>query len=132
MIGQNTYGTSYNPVLWMVPYVGHGVIAGRVVDSRGEYLQDVDVTLSSGGLVRDTTTTYVFLDVGSQVNPDREWKENFVFSDVATGRYEVYVTLNGKQQTKVVNVQEGMTSFVEFEPGEVEQVEQLPTAQEGS
>lgn len=120
MVDTNSYGTTYNPALWTVPYVGRGTVAGRVVDSRGEFLQDVDVTLSSGGLVRDTTTTYVFRDVGSRVNPDPEWQENFVFSDVPVGRYEVVVTLNGKRLSNIVDVREGATGFTEFQPSQTD------------
>ncbi len=112
MLGIDSYNTSYNPVLWMVPYVGHGVLVGRVVDSRGEFLQDVDVTLAQGGLVRDSTTTYVFRDVGSRVNPDPLWQENFAFPDVPAGTYSVSVTLNGIRESQTVTVREGMSRLV--------------------
>lgn len=114
------YGDTYNPVLWMVPYVGHGVIAGRVVDGRDEFLQDYDVTLRNWGtgLVEDTTTTYVFNEGGSEVNPDPEWGENFVFGDVPIGRYEVVVQINGVRIAEIVDVLEGQTAFVELKPDE--------------
>lgn len=115
-MGSNEYGSTYNPVLWMAPYVGHGVIAGQVIDERGNYLQDVDITLSRGGFVRDTTTSYVFRDVGSRVNVDPNWQENFVIPDVPEGLYTVEAIINGQRVSKIIDVQWGMVNFVTLEP----------------
>ncbi|MAS33309.1 MAG: hypothetical protein CL610_04845 [Anaerolineaceae bacterium] len=112
------YGDTYNPVLWMVPYVGHGVIAGRVTDGTGNLANDVDVTIRNWGtgLVHDTTSTYVLLDNELDVNHDPVWGENFVVGDVPVGRYEVIVNINGERASKFVDVLEGTTSFIEIEP----------------
>lgn len=118
-LGENTYGTTVNPVLWLAPYVNHGTIAGRVVDSRGEFIDDADITLLFGGVPRDVTTSYVFRGSGSQVNPDPQWGENFVFSDVPAGVYDVVVTFDGRRVVRQVAVREGLTSFVELSPPEV-------------
>lgn len=115
-LGQNTYGSAYNPVLWLAPYVGRGTVAGRVIDARGNFIDDVDVTLFLGGTPRDVTTTYVFRGSGSQVNPDPVWNENFVFSDVPVGRYDVVTNINGLRVSATVNVREGLTSFIELKP----------------
>ncbi|MFZ4828606.1 MAG: peptidoglycan DD-metalloendopeptidase family protein [Phototrophicaceae bacterium] len=115
-MGENAYGSTYNPLLWIVPYVGHGVIAGSLTDELGEPLSDYEVTLRkwSSGLIEDTTTTYVFSETVSTVNSDPRWYENFVFADVPEGRYEVVASFNSKRLSKVVDVVEGLTSFVEL------------------
>jgi murein DD-endopeptidase MepM/ murein hydrolase activator NlpD len=114
------YGDTYNPLLWMVPYVGTGVIAGRLVDSFGDLIEDADVTIRdfSRGTVEDATSTYIFQDTGVDVNPDPNWQENFVASDLPVGRYEVIAIVNGVRLSQVVDVFEGMTTFVELAPGE--------------
>ncbi|MBZ0303796.1 MAG: peptidoglycan DD-metalloendopeptidase family protein, partial [Anaerolineae bacterium] len=119
------YGDTYNPVLWMVPYVGTGVIAGQLTDANGNFLNDVDVTVKNWatGLVQDTTTSYIFQDAALDVNSDPVWDENFAVSDVPVGRYEVIATIDGQRVTKVVDVLEGTTSMVEMRP------EQPATAQ---
>lgn len=117
-LGQNTYGSAYNPVLWLAPYVNRGTIAGRVIDARGSFIDDADVTLFLGGSTRDVTTTYVFRGSGSQVNVDPLWNENFVFSDVPVGRYDVVTTINGRRISAQVVVREGVTSFIELKPAE--------------
>ncbi|MEO0560671.1 MAG: peptidoglycan DD-metalloendopeptidase family protein, partial [Chloroflexota bacterium] len=115
-MGENHYRATYNPVLWMVPYVGHGVIAGRLTDRRGDFMQDRDVTLRNWGtgLVEDTTTTYVQPGTTSDVNPDPMWGENFVFADVPVGRYEVVTSVEGRRLSKIIDVQEGTTAFVDL------------------
>ncbi|MBL8162982.1 MAG: peptidoglycan DD-metalloendopeptidase family protein, partial [Anaerolineae bacterium] len=115
-LGENKYRATYNPLLWMVPYVAHGVIAGRVTGPRGDLLQDHTVTIRDRrtGLVVQSTTTYIFLDNGSDVNSDPLWQENFVVGDIPVGRYEVVTTIDGQRVSRIVDVLEGMTSFVDL------------------
>jgi murein DD-endopeptidase MepM/ murein hydrolase activator NlpD len=117
-MGQNTYGSTYNPVLWMVPYVGHGTIAGRLVDERGSVLNNHTITLRNWGtgLVEASTRTYIFDGTVNQVNADPSWNENFVFADVPVGRYEVVANYDGHRLSTIVEVREGMTSFAELRP----------------
>jgi murein DD-endopeptidase MepM/ murein hydrolase activator NlpD len=117
-LGENAYANTYNPALWMVPYVGTGVIAGRVVDGYGNIVSDSDVTIKNWatGLVAQTTTTYVILDTGFDVRSDPAWQENFVVADIPVGRYEVIANINGTRYSKIIDVTEGTTSFVEISP----------------
>lgn len=119
-LNENTYGTTYNPVLWMVPYVGHGVIAGQVVDREGFPVIDAEITIRSRatGLTVRTTTSYVILDTGFDVNSDPNWEENFAVADVPTGRYDVIATIYGERVIKQVEVREGTTSFIEVKPAD--------------
>jgi murein DD-endopeptidase MepM/ murein hydrolase activator NlpD len=113
------YGDTYNPILWMVPYVGHGIVAGRVMDANGNYLDDVTVTLrnrATGLLHPANATTYIFDGTVNQVNADPVWRENFAIADVPVGRYDVIVTIDGQRVVSQVNVLEGMTNFVELRP----------------
>jgi len=116
-MGRNAYGSTYNPVLWMVPYVGHGVIAGRLVDERGNNLQEVTINLRNWatGTIETTTTSYIFDGTVSQVNSAPNWNENFAFGDVPVGRYEVFANHDGQRLSQIVEVREGMTTFVELE-----------------
>lgn len=113
------YGDTYNPVLWMVPYVGHGVIAGRVVGFNGEMLPDVTVNfrnVATGLFHPATTTSYVFTDSVNDVNPDPIWRENFAITDLPVGRYDVIVTIDGQRIVNRVEVLEGTTAWVELRP----------------
>jgi murein DD-endopeptidase MepM/ murein hydrolase activator NlpD len=119
-VNENRYGATYNPILWMVPYVGHGIIAGRVMDASGNYLDDVSITIRNRatGLQHTTTTSYVFQDSVNDVNSDPAWQENFAVPDVPEGRYDVIVTIDGQRVVRQVQVTEGATSFVVLAPPE--------------
>ncbi len=114
----NRYGNTYNPVLWMVPYVGTGVIAGAVRDANGRFINDADITIRNyaTGQVQTTTTTYVFNNSGFDVNSDPVWQENFAVTDIPVGRYNVIATINGERIVRQVTVVEGTTAFVELRP----------------
>jgi murein DD-endopeptidase MepM/ murein hydrolase activator NlpD len=119
-VGKNFYFNTRNPVLWMAPYLDHGVIAGRVVYRGGQPVDDATVSLiaPSRGRVIDTTTTYVDPSrPGSAiqgVTPDDYWNENFVFGDVPAGEYQVSVNVNGVRLIKDVSVHPATTSFVDL------------------
>ena len=120
-MGGDRYRDTYNPLLWMVPYVGHGVIAGRVVDEEGHFIEDAEVTVRNWatGLLLETSptvTTYVFNNTGSDVQPDPRWNENFVVPDVPVGKYELITTIDGVRIAEVVEVLEGRTNFAELRP----------------
>lgn len=115
---KNNYASTYNPILWMVPYVGNGVIAGRVIDRSGALVGDADITIRSratGTPIR-TGTSYILLDTGFDVNSDPNWKENFAIADIPAGRYDVIATIHGERVVKPIEVLEGMTSFIEIAP----------------
>lgn len=116
--GENIYGSTVNPILWMVPYVGTGVIAGRLTDRSGNLVEDADITIRSyaTGLTIDTTATYLFQGTGVDVNSDPVWRENFAVSDVPVGRVEVIANLDGERVSRLLNVVEGTTNFVELSP----------------
>jgi murein DD-endopeptidase MepM/ murein hydrolase activator NlpD len=120
-IGRNWYFNTRNPILWMAPYLNHGVVAGSILSSDGSAVQDSTVSLWQAGRVIDTTTTYVNpYHAGIQsfdVNGDDSWHENFVFGDVPAGDYQVVVTVFGFRITRDVTVTPGTTSFVDM--GEV-------------
>ncbi len=121
-MGENHYRATYNPLLWIVPYVGHGVIAGRVTNAAGELLMDHEITVRrwATGLVQDTTTSYIYQYNGLDVNADPEWKENFVVGDVPAGRYEVIANIDSERVVQIVDVVEGTTVFVELRPRRAE------------
>jgi len=117
-LGSNGYGDTVNPILWTVPFVGHGTIAGRLVDSRGNFIADADVTLRnySSRWFEGTTTSYIFDGTVNQVNSDPNWDENFVFGDVPAGRYEVIAVYEGERLSRIIDVYEGLTTLVELRP----------------
>lgn len=117
-LGENKYRATFNPTLWMVPYVGHGVIVGRVLDASGNLVQDADITVRNrtNGLTQDTTTSYITLGTGFDINSDPIWQENFAVADVPVGRYDIIATINGERVIRQIDVIEGTTVEVELSP----------------
>ncbi len=118
-VGTNSYWETRNPVLWMVPFLNHGVIAGRVLWPNGSPVEDAEVQLRQGRRIIDTTTTYVNPrrpNMSSQwnVNSDEVWNEDFVFGDVPVGDYQVAVSVNGIRYFQDVTVRPATTTMVDF------------------
>ncbi|MBN2469912.1 MAG: M23 family metallopeptidase [Anaerolineae bacterium] len=119
-LGQNSWYATRNPLLWMVPYTGHGVIAGRVLGPDGGLLGDQDISIidRATGRVVQTTASYVEVDTNRDREPDilsdDVWQENFVAGDIPEGRYRVVTRIEGIQVVQIVDVYEGTTTFVEL------------------
>jgi murein DD-endopeptidase MepM/ murein hydrolase activator NlpD len=122
-IGRNSYYSVYNPDLWIAPYAGTGVIAGRVALENGEPAYDGDVTLinlSTGRIVRQTTTY-----AGFGVNGDMNWNENFVIPDVPSGHYLVAVRHGGELWSDELDVIVGTTNWADMAPSDPDSIPQL-------
>jgi murein DD-endopeptidase MepM/ murein hydrolase activator NlpD len=85
-LSDNSFYSTYNPELWTVPPQGWGVLAGRLMDTHGDTLQQVEVT------VRNEVTHDQFLVKtygGGSVNHDPYYNENLVLGDLPAGLYKV-------------------------------------------
>lgn len=117
-LGENRYFSVVNPLLWIAPYQGRGVVAGQVLAPDGSYVDDVVVTLSQRGRVYETTTTYIKPKRTPDqlrdwhVVPDPAWRENFVLADIPAGSYEISVTVYGQRIARTIEVAPGTVNFV--------------------
>ena len=119
-IGVNNYSSTRNPLMWIAPYVNHGVVAGSVVNLKGVYIQNALVQLNRSGRRVDSTTTYISpKQAGAgyivQVVPDDNWGENFVMSDVPAGTYQLVVVSQGQRYTQEIEVLPGLVNFFDFQ-----------------
>ena len=89
-VGQNEFGATRNPMLWLEPAPARGVIAGRLVDPEGRPWQGVPLALvnEENDAVAHSTWSYLGDPLGI-ANADEGWAENFVFSDVPPGAYRI-------------------------------------------
>jgi murein DD-endopeptidase MepM/ murein hydrolase activator NlpD len=112
-VGANTFGATRNPLLWLEPWSGSGVIAGRLADPDGRAWQGITVTLidKEGGLLN----TFTYLDDPDHLSrPDPALGENFVFGPVAEGRYTVFVEVQGEEYRRTVEVRDGEVTTLEI------------------
>ena len=104
------YTATYNPNLWLQPWRGYGVLAGRVILQDGDYLDNVEVEVEAADTGRiNSTFTYYYDDL----NRDPWFLENFVIPDLVEGEYEVRVKYQGRIAYRVtVNIRQEQTTMV--------------------
>jgi len=116
--GDNLYFDTRNPLLWMAPLVGDGIVAGRILYRDGSPVQNATISLIQNNRVVDTTYTYLDPNEPNsthhQVDGDDQWHENFVIGDVPAGHYQVSVSVGGYRLIQEVDVQDGTTAFADF------------------
>lgn len=104
--GENTYDRSLNPELWLRPLPGCGIIVGRLIDAQGKPIPETPITVhlaESPEQRWQEISTYPL----EEVNPDEEWRENFVLGDVPEGTYILKTRVGGKPYQREVVVVAG-------------------------
>ncbi len=111
-LGTNDYGHTRNPILWMTPLPGRGVIAGRYLDAKGIPVRGalVDIYRADNTFLTETET--YSRDHFPAVNSDDDLGENFAAGDLAAGDYTVRI--NGQPFAQRITVQAGKLSFVDL------------------
>jgi murein DD-endopeptidase MepM/ murein hydrolase activator NlpD len=110
-LGENTYQSTRNPILWLRPEPGQGAIAGLVVDAQGQPIPETAVTFfraAEPGKWWRQIQTYA----NEQVNPDARLGENFALGYVPAGDYLVKVTIGKKSFVQPVTVEANEIGFV--------------------
>lgn len=111
-VGNNDYGATRNPLLWLIPLPETGVVAGRVVNPTGELLHEASVTLVrvDGSAPYSATTSYAL----GEPNGDDILGENFALDDVEPGFYQAVVDAGSRRFTTELWVYPGRTNWVEL------------------
>ena len=86
------YNATRNPDLWLHPYAGAGVLAGRLTDGTGQLLPGITIDIRS---VRTNNLLFAFTYAPDTVNSDIAWQENFTRGDLPAGQYIVTVAQDG-------------------------------------
>ncbi|MGB8644189.1 MAG: M23 family metallopeptidase [Anaerolineae bacterium] len=116
-LGVNDYAHTRNPILWMRPLPGDGIIAGAVVDQKGNFIRSVNVSLyfdnDTQDYIQDTETYGRDADPTiAPVNSDDSLHENWAMGDLKAGKYLVRAQVGGLSYLRHVTVQEGQITFV--------------------
>jgi len=109
-VGHNRYSSVQNPELWVAPYIGTGVIAGRIELDDSTPIFDATITVidRSTGQVIYQTSSYS----GEGIQNDPHWNENFVVPDISEGKYLVSASHDLGRWTGEVTVIAGTTNWV--------------------
>jgi murein DD-endopeptidase MepM/ murein hydrolase activator NlpD len=113
-IGEDSFYTSRNPELWMVPPVGYGVLAGRIESVDSWPLVEYPFHLWHFNPWRQWNgLTYV----GSVSNPDEIYQENFVIGDLPAGEYYFDAWVWWRHYYFPFNIAAGQTTFLVIHSG---------------
>jgi murein DD-endopeptidase MepM/ murein hydrolase activator NlpD len=116
-LGDNTYQSTRNPVLWLKPEAGQGAIAGLVVDGSGQPIAEIPVTFFHAAEPNKwwrQIQTYA----NAEVNPDDQLGENFALGYVPAGDYLVKVKVKDRSYVQPATVVPGGIAFVTITVGE--------------
>jgi murein DD-endopeptidase MepM/ murein hydrolase activator NlpD len=107
----NDYNSTRNPELWIMPYQGYGVLAGRVLDLNGIPITGIEVEVQSPDVYR---FAYSYAD--NTVNGDLAMGENFAVPDLPPGYYTVFVKLpsGGLKFRTLFYIYPGRTNWIDI------------------
>ena len=115
-VGANSYASTRNPILWMRPLPGTGVLAGRLQDREGNLIRSASILIyaddENGTYVGDTET--YSRDQFPPVNPDDTLGENWAFPDLPAGDYIVRAYVGSLIYQRRVTIENGKLSFLVF------------------
>jgi murein DD-endopeptidase MepM/ murein hydrolase activator NlpD len=117
-VGQNEYGSTRNPLLWLYPFPEHGTLAGRLVHPDGAEVHGQQLFLRRVDAPSKYAETTSYANATGELNADEGWQENFVFDDVVAGYYEVEVRRGSDKFSEQVWIYPYRTSSVEIVLGE--------------
>ncbi len=110
----NTFHHTLNPELWLSPPQGYGVLVGQFIQANGEPLRTYPIRIISEetGRVREVRT----YGTGA-TNPDPNYRENMVLSDLPAGLYRVSLYYAEREQQFWVTIHPGQVTFFTFRIG---------------
>ena len=114
-VGQNDFFSTRNPLLWLQPAEGRGVLAGRLVDPHGNPWQGVPIIAvpRSADLFERRTWSYLG-DEYDVANPDEQLAENFVIGDLKAGEYILYTSIQGVDYNVAVEIRPNQVNTIEI------------------
>ncbi len=111
-LGENSFFTTRNPELWLVPPIGWGVIAGRIMDTAGRLLSDQIIIITE---VESEQNWFGWSYGKTSVNSDAYYQENLVVGDMPAGTYRIRIAYYGMFFTTQIDVQPGMVNYFTFQ-----------------
>jgi murein DD-endopeptidase MepM/ murein hydrolase activator NlpD len=110
-LGKNSFFTTRNPELWLVPPIGWGIIAGRVMNTGGQTINDQMIIITS----LETEENSLAWSYGkTSVNSDPYYQENLVVGELPAGIYRLRTAYGGVYYSSQVEVYPGMVSYFTF------------------
>jgi murein DD-endopeptidase MepM/ murein hydrolase activator NlpD len=108
----NSFHNTYNPELWTAPPQGWGVLVGRVMDAKGETLQQLEVSVRN----EETRETRIVKTYGGgPINHDPVYNENLVLGDLPAGLYKITLRYDEFRNMQTwLNIYPGHVTYFTF------------------
>lgn len=108
--GENAYSATRNPLLWLKPFSGLGVVAAQIAWPDGSPVVEAPVVLRrvDGQAPYTAGTTYA----AGGINSDDQRMENLVLDDVVPGYYELEITSGSETLRQTLWVFPDRTTFL--------------------
>ncbi|MBP6015893.1 MAG: M23 family metallopeptidase [Candidatus Promineofilum sp.] len=110
-VGQNSYQSTRNPLLWLAPLRETGTVAGRITGPGGELLAEAPLTLVRVDAPAPYTATTSYAT--GEPNSDGTLSENFAVDDVIPGFYQAIVDTGSQRFSADLWVYPGRLNWVE-------------------
>ncbi len=117
-LGVNDYYHTRNPILWIKPLPGTGVLAARVLNRQGVLIPGAGVFVYKDNAAQDAVfdnQTYG-RDDQPPVNSDDVLRENWALGDLPAGPYLVRVPIGGVNYYQHVTVADGQLTLFTIQP----------------
>lgn len=121
-VGDNHYDAARNPELWLEPLPDKndeptGALAGRVIDSDGNYLKVDNIVLEqlAGPRQRALETYYLKTYAENRLQGDNPWRENFAMGGLPAGEYQITFYYGPDLVQREVEVEPGSLTVVNIE-----------------
>jgi murein DD-endopeptidase MepM/ murein hydrolase activator NlpD len=111
-LGDNSFYATRNPVLWMVPPQGYGVLAGRVMENFGSTLKNYLVSVKN----ISTGKKWVVYTYASDatIHSDAYYNENVALGDLPAGVYELNIIYAGLNYPVHIQILPGQVTYFAF------------------
>jgi murein DD-endopeptidase MepM/ murein hydrolase activator NlpD len=110
-IGDDTFFTTRNPELWIVPPQGWGVLVGQLRTTGGELLENQEVLVQN--IITGQYWQVKTYNDGA-ANPDPYYNENLVLGDLPAGSYQIEIYYSGKLYQIPIEIYGGQVSYFTF------------------
>lgn len=111
-IDDNSFFTTRNPELWLVPPLGWGIIAGRMMDTVNQPIYDQQL------IITDPVHEHNWLAWSygkTAVNSDPYYQENLVIGDLPEGNYLLRTSFGGMNFSVPIEVHAGVVNYFTFQ-----------------
>jgi murein DD-endopeptidase MepM/ murein hydrolase activator NlpD len=110
-IDDNNFFATRNPELWLVPPIGWGIIAGRMMDTVNQPIYDQPLIITDPV---NQQNWFAWSYGKTAVNSDPYYQENLVIGDLPAGKYLLRTAFGGMNFSTPIEVYPGVVNYFSF------------------